>query len=1311
MKNYLLNIIFLLVSFQSYGSHIVGGDFKITMTSNTGSGANYIFQLRLYKDEINASISANLPTSATIGIYDVQTHNLISTQTLNRTNIGFVTLGDACYSPNPNVVRIEEGIYSNSVPKFLFNNSNGYYIQYQAFARNGIIANMQNPNSTGITIFAMLPDPSIGQNSSPDFGVYPPDAYFCANNTKLMNFPALDPDGDSLVYTLVDPLNSSGNLNGTSAGSGTYPFYPACQWAGGYSINDIVGGNPPMAIDPASGLISATPSIIGYFVFTVRVEEFRNGIKLGEVRRDVQYASLPCTVPPPPSLSVNGYQGTFPNYSLQLDVNVNDTVCFDVDANITDVNDSIYIQLSSSNFNLLTHYQSPTTIAGNSVSYTNWENTPGNNISFNPNNIINGFYGNLSSVYLRYCWSPSCLEIDSTFTIDFDIYSVDVDNSDCAGVTPSQASLDILVNVDSTDSSSFSTKIDTFCVNYVLNGQTYTSPGTYTQQLTNSQGCDSTIILELTQSNMTLNLQKTDESCTSGNGSIFTSVLGGNAPYSFSLNGGPSTSNNSFNNLSAGNYTVDVIDNSGCTASEVISLFNLAGPAIDSVIFQNPSCSDSLNGTIAIYGSTGVILQYSIDSGYTYQNSNSFSNLSDGNYHIFISDGLCTVSYPVINLTIPQAINIKYTTQVNCPPCSCNTVVDVSNTTGGSGILTYSVDNGNTNQTSPYFFNVCAGNYTILVTDQQGCIKTKAFSIQSLPTINLNVTSTNPTCFGSSDGSVGFNISGGSGSPLVSLNGAQPSLITQYNNLSSGNYNFIVSDSCGCSVDTTISLTDPTQVQIDTILITDEICFGDCLGQINVNSSTANSYFLSTNQALINYSSNFDSLCAGTYTVYALNTIGCLDSATVDILSPSDLTFSNFSTDTTVCIGGTITSQANILGGTGNIDYFWSDGSTGSLSNWMTNSDTSIYVYGVDDVGCYSDTMIQNVYLHPPIALTMSTDTFMCNSDTTLIFASVMGGLGTGYQYSWNSGLSDTSHHLVYPLYSKNYTVTVHDACETPPASGSVYITVFPLPPADFTVDINEGCLPLDVEFTELFSNSTGSCNWDFGDTTFSNQCGTVSHTYSTEGCWNVTLTYTDSLNCSRSQHYDSLVCSYASPVTNFNFSPSYASLVDNYISFFNTSSSNATQFLWTLGDSNHAETFNTENFSYLFQDMDLGMYPVCLAASNDFGCTTTYCSTIEFKDDFLIYIPNSFTADGDGRNDEFRPILKGADEFGYKMEIFNRWGELVFESTNQNINWDGVHYKTADMCNPGVYVWRLEVNDIINFKRKEFFGNVTLLR
>ena len=101
----------------------------------------------------------------------------------------------------------------------------------------------------------------------------------------------------------------------------------------------------------------------------------------------------------------------------------------------------------------------------------------------------------------------------------------------------------------------------------------------------------------------------------------------------------------------------------------------------------------------------------------------------------------------------------------------------------------------------------------------------------------------------------------------------------------------------------------------------------------------------------------------------------------------------------------------------------------------------------------------------------------------------------------------------------------------------------------------------------------------------------------------------------------------------------------------------------------------------------------------------------MELNDDFIFYIPNSFTADGDGRNDDFGPVVKGADEYGYRMYIYNRWGEIVFDSYHVNIRWSGEDIKSGKMCNPGVYVWRIELYDIINFKRKEFFGNVTLVR
>ena len=113
----------------------------------------------------------------------------------------------------------------------------------------------------------------------------------------------------------------------------------------------------------------------------------------------------------------------------------------------------------------------------------------------------------------------------------------------------------------------------------------------------------------------------------------------------------------------------------------------------------------------------------------------------------------------------------------------------------------------------------------------------------------------------------------------------------------------------------------------------------------------------------------------------------------------SKINFFKFSVDTTICIGGTVL-QGYIIGGTGNIDYFWS-GSTGSLINWSTLNDTSIYAFGVDDVGHQIQCL--KCISFPPL-LTMSSDTFMCNSDTTLIFANVSGGIGTGYQYHGIAG-------------------------------------------------------------------------------------------------------------------------------------------------------------------------------------------------------------------------------------------------------------------------------------------------------------------
>ena len=450
MKKFLLKFLlsFLIIPIFStsiYATHIIGGDFKVTMTNNGVSSSVYDIQLRLYRDDVNGAV--NMPASVTIGIYQVGTNNLqtIKTLYLDGGSGSIVPLGDPCYTPNPSIVRIEEGVYSGLGSVSLPNFSMGYYLHYETCCRNGLIDNLATPTSDGISIFAIIPDPSIGQNSTPDFGDYPNDAYFCVNNIKYFTWPVTDPDGDSLVFSLVAPLNDGTNPNnGNSApGSGAYPFYPSCNFAAGYNQFNVIGGTPQMSINPVTGEIAASPAIIGYFQFSVRVEEYRNGVKIGEVRRDAQYASLPCVLANPPVISLNNDVGSPASDTFSVDVYVNDSICFDLEVGVNDPSDSVFLQLTSSNFDLLGSYVPPSNYisGGTNLAYYDWDNNVGDTVFFNQFNLNSaGYIGNTGVIHMRYCWEAPCEGIDSTFNVTMDSYSID-----CSGFNPVQKELSVYV--------------------------------------------------------------------------------------------------------------------------------------------------------------------------------------------------------------------------------------------------------------------------------------------------------------------------------------------------------------------------------------------------------------------------------------------------------------------------------------------------------------------------------------------------------------------------------------------------------------------------------------------------------------------------------------------------------------------------------------------------------------------------------------------------------------------------------------------------------------------------------------------------
>ncbi|MCT4582057.1 MAG: gliding motility-associated C-terminal domain-containing protein [Flavobacteriales bacterium] len=410
MKKLLLLLLLIPFSFiTSWASHIVGGDISVQWQSQN----NYTITVRVYRDCENALVS--MPSDVEVGIYEIGTNNQIATYTINRTTLNNnLSFGDACYTPTD--ICVDEGIFvSNTItiPDF----AAGYYLSTQLYARNSIIDNIDSPGSTGMTFFAEIPDPAFGQNSSPDFGAYPSDAYLCVTGVKEFSFNLTDADGDSLVYSLVDPLASIGTSDGTNAGSGAYPYYSSITWDTGFSLANICGGSPAMSINSQTGVITAAPNVIGVYVFAVRVEEYRNGVKIGEVRRDVQYASLACTLDTPPTIDLED----------TVDVYVASSICIDVMSSDSDGTDTIYSQVFSDDFDVNGTYVAPDTL-NNNLYYLNYGGN--DTLWINHLDTVNNVYEGIGEIPLRYCWTASCLDVDSIYHLNILSYSLGCSGSD-----------------------------------------------------------------------------------------------------------------------------------------------------------------------------------------------------------------------------------------------------------------------------------------------------------------------------------------------------------------------------------------------------------------------------------------------------------------------------------------------------------------------------------------------------------------------------------------------------------------------------------------------------------------------------------------------------------------------------------------------------------------------------------------------------------------------------------------------------------------------------------------------------------------
>ena len=167
-----------------------------------------------------------------------------------------------------------------------------------------------------------------------------------------------------------------------------------------------------------------------------------------------------------------------------------------------------------------------------------------------------------------------------------------------------------------------------------------------------------------------------------------------------------------------------------------------------------------------------------------------------------------------------------------------------------------------------------------------------------------------------------------------------------------------------------------------------------------------------------------------------------------------------------------------------------------------------------------------------------------------------------------------------------------------------------------------------------------------------------------------MSLTVIDSNNCKKVVEKIEEICAYETPVAAFVNDRSVLSLLEPEV-FFTNESISADQYVWTIGDSISTVTYNTEDLDFTFANYEPGEYTVCLEAITNPGCTDTLCTTIKLNDNYLFYMPSSFSPNQDGINDEFGPVMNGVAE-NYKFNVYSRSGELIFSSTEDIPMWAG---------------------------------------
>ena len=1227
-------------------------------------------------------------------------------------------------------------------------------------------------------------------NNSPVFAAQP-IPYVCAGQPVNFSPAVTEPDGDSLVYSVIQPVN--GNY---TPGNPTHPFNLGPT---AYTFNS---SNGQMTFTPTLAMVNSGPS----HVVVIEVCEYRNGALLGCVSREFQFVIQNCQniVPAMTSGGITNFTGTATlTDSNEVTACVGDVINFDVI-----FEDSLHPnQTYGDNITITSNAQSVfpgasvNTTSGNTATFSfSWVATQGNSnrrtftidieddacpvpgigsysfdirtipSTFVPDDTLCGFndtvnlhvtggdtfswrvisgdsmifgqnFSDTTGTLGEHVWvnptqtttyevtsnlSNLCKNID-TVTVFVKTIDVGPDTMLCRGDTMTLGATGMIPCPNGTDSYFWSptTGLDNpNSLNPTLTVGDFQTSTLYTLIYDDGCGCQIADSFLVEVSEITVDSVTWDKPvCGDSNATLEVHASGGFGNFAYSLDStGVYDSSSVFQNLSIGYYEAWATDSLGCVSLGVKdTILDPGVPEIvrDSIDISDVTCFGAQNGSIEVYATGGAPpLQYSIDTGNTYQLNPLFQNLEPDTYSIEVTDDFGCQTLPVevvVNTNDALFLDSAITRDLDCFGNNGGRIEVFGR--GGTNPLEYTIDNGNTWQTNNSLFDsIPADNYVVIVRDSFGCTTDPEPVVISQPDELLaNLTISHDTCFEACGGRAAANVTGGTPPYTFDWNGYGANSNQSWNLCAGPNYVFDITDDNGCLTEVPFNITQPDELVIDSIINSNLSCNGNKDGQITIHPKGGKrpyAYSIDGGQNF-NPSNNFTGLEAGRYNIIVRDSAHrCEVIDEVLLIEPDPVILTTPFSESTICVSNCINLSASATGGTGSTyEYIWTGiSSTGSVQSVCPGQDTTYAVYAEDVNGCVSNVEIFEIKLHDSLRVTTEKETEICPGDTVFLSAIGEGGNGQGYRFEWTPllGLSSGVGQSInaYPSASTIYTVRLSDACGSPTVTDTIRVNVREIPEIDFTVsDSVAGCEP----FTTTLINQTEPVQfvrWDIGD--FSTTGFSVDMLDMSPGEYDVTMYITTPEGCEGQLTKRNYLRVFRTPEANFYMDPNPTTIFNTNIQFRNQSSTDVVDWEWDFA----GQDSSFESSPRFMMASDTGKFPIHLRVENRHKCWDEITKELIIGSEYNLFVPNAFTPNADGLNDVFAPVALGVNDKDYSLQIFNRWGQIIFESNSLSIPWDGRIQSTGEPAPGGVYVWKIIANDnTVEQELHEKMGSVTLIR